>query len=155
MSFCTQCGTKLAPGDRFCPNCGAAVTRNVSCDFESQSFDAVPEPLACTMPQTPVVPTKAKVFGFVGMGLAIAGLFFSVIGVLMTLVTVEVEGLALAMAIAYGLLSAPFTITGLVLSAKSKGLGFRGAAATAGVSLGIVSVILIVISLLAGIAGAA
>jgi hypothetical protein len=26
MSFCTNCGTKLEPDDRFCPNCGAPAT---------------------------------------------------------------------------------------------------------------------------------
>lgn len=106
-------------------------------------------------PVTPAVPVKAKVFGFVGMGLSIAGVFFAAIGLLMTLVSVGVEGLGFAMAIAYGLVSAPFSITGLVLSTKGKGLGFRGAAATAGVSLGIVSIGLIVISLLVGMIGLA
>ena len=27
MAFCSKCGTKLEIGDRFCPDCGEAVTR--------------------------------------------------------------------------------------------------------------------------------
>ena len=27
MAFCSNCGTKLEKGDKFCPDCGEAVTR--------------------------------------------------------------------------------------------------------------------------------
>lgn len=27
MAFCTNCGSKVSPGDVFCPNCGVRVTR--------------------------------------------------------------------------------------------------------------------------------
>jgi uncharacterized membrane protein YhaH (DUF805 family) len=38
-NYCTQCGSKLAPGSRFCSNCGAPVTgeREASFDALSQS----------------------------------------------------------------------------------------------------------------------
>lgn len=41
MAFCSKCGTKLEIGDRFCPDCGEAVTRKrqseVSTLADSQS----------------------------------------------------------------------------------------------------------------------
>ena len=41
MAFCSKCGTKLEIGDRFCPDCGKAVTRKrqseVSTLADSQS----------------------------------------------------------------------------------------------------------------------
>lgn|GEM_PF-897628 len=43
MAFCSKCGTKLEIGDRFCPDCGEAVTRKrqseVSTLADSQSTE--------------------------------------------------------------------------------------------------------------------
>ncbi len=88
MAFCSNCGNQIDTAAKFCGNCGAPV--------------AVPaEPVAVPVPETPVVvvpaepervyaaepvvSVKTKVFGFVGMGLSIGGLFFAIIGVLYTL----------------------------------------------------------------------
>lgn len=45
-NFCPKCGEKINPGDRFCKNCGAALTESVK----------VPEP---TLVQAPKKPSKS------------------------------------------------------------------------------------------------
>lgn len=168
MAYCFECGTKLEASDKFCSQCGTPVRAYQTPESEVQPVNAMPEvpvmpaepvapmvPYAPAEPATPTVPVKAKVFGFVGMGLSIAGLVFSCIGMLYTLLGMGLEGLGLLFAIIYAVIATPFAVAGLVLSKKAKGLGFKGAAATVGVGLGIASCALIGLSLMLGVLGLA
>jgi hypothetical protein len=53
--FCGKCGTKLAEGDKFCPNCGI----NIEADIEKEIIeDKKPEPVQKIKPETTFIPIE-------------------------------------------------------------------------------------------------
>ena len=154
MSFCPNCGCSLEPSSKFCRNCGAAVAE--------PSIPAVPVAPAVVAPVPQVynapVSTGAKVQGYVGMGLAIGGLFFAIIGLLYTFIGLVAEGLAFAFAIAFSFFSMPLSIIGGVLCDRSQEEGNTSTACSVGCKLRtagiIVSAVMLVIGFLNLVAGA-
>ena len=53
--FCGKCGTKLAEGDKFCPNCGI----NIEADIEEEIIEEKePEPVEKIKPETTFIPIE-------------------------------------------------------------------------------------------------
>ena len=134
MSFCPYCGNPLAEGARFCTGCGKPVVAK-------QEAPAYREPVVTAVSTEIVVPAKTKALGFVGMGLAVGGLFFAVLGTIAVLAGMVETGLGFGMSIAYGLLSLPCSIVGKALSEKSADAGFYGTPTTVGTKLGLFGMI--------------
>lgn len=129
MSFCPYCGNPIAAGAKFCTGCGKPVAA------------AGQEPVAAAVATEIVVSTKNKVLGFVGMGLAIAGLFFAALGTLYALIGIEEMGLGFGMSVGFGMFSVPCSIVGKILSEKSAAAGFCGTPTTVGSKLGLFGII--------------
>lgn len=134
MSFCPYCGNPIADGARFCTGCGKPVAAQ-------QGAAACQEPVAAAVATEIVVPVKTKVLGFVGMGLAIAGLFFAALGTLYALIGIGEEGLGFGMAVGFGMFSVPCSIVGKILSEKSAAEGFYGTPTNIGSKLGLFGII--------------
>lgn len=167
MLFCRECGAQIVPGSKFCTNCGTAVVAHEG--SESQPFGGMREPVEPVMPvqsvvpalpvtlaPAPVVPVKAKVFGFVGMGLSIEAVGMVLLCFLYVFVGIGLEaGELLGSAFGYGIVALVSAIVGLVLSAKSRGRGFKNAVTTIGLGLGIASIVVLIASIAFAILGVA
>lgn len=89
-------------------------------------------PPAYPAPVETVVPTKAKVLGFVGMGLGIGSLVFAIIGILYTLIGFAVDGMGFGMSIGFGMFSMPLSIVGKILVNRSIEAGNKATACSVG-----------------------
>ncbi len=148
MPFCFNCGTPLDASGKFCKNCGAAVSE------ASTPVNPITPTVIDPVPQVYVAPvssTKSKVLGFVGMGLAIGGLFFAVIGLLYTFIGLAVEeGLAFGFSFAFSFFSMPLSIIGGILCNRSYLMGNRSAACSVGSKLRMAGIILSAVMLFIG-----
>jgi hypothetical protein len=108
-------------------------------------------------PQTyrrPACSGKTKALGFVGMGLAISGLVFSVLGLLYTFIGIAAEGiLAFAFSFSFGMFSLPLSIVGRVLSNRSFSMGNLSAACSVGSKMGLAGIIVSAVMLFIGLIG--
>ena len=179
MAFCPNCGIELTGEDKFCPGCGKAVEARQAPVQEAtvQEIPVTPvyaEPSAPVypIPTAPVytaptaaayqaasttvtavteVPVKAKVMGFVGMGLSIGGLMFGVIGLLYTFLGLSIgEGAGFMFAFVYGAFTLPLGLIGRSLCNKSQWAGFQSAACSVGSKLGIATIIVTAVMLFFG-----
>lgn len=113
----------------------------------AQAYQPVPTVVAAV----PEVPVKSKVMGFVGMGLAIGGLFMAVIGLLYTVAGMSMgDGAGFALALVYGAFSLPLGIVGRILSGKSRLAGFQSAACSVGSKLGLATIIVTAVMVFLG-----
>lgn len=140
MSYCSNCGNQLAENDRFCNVCGAKVPETTP-EVNASAQEPVQPCYAAAKPAEVVVSAKDKALGFVGMGLAIGGLFMVGIGILYTLFGMIETGLAFGMSVAFGLFSMPLAIVGRNLSSKSQERGNTSAACSVGRGLGLAGII--------------
>lgn len=136
MSFCSNCGNSLDVTSKFCPNCGTAIA------------EVTPEPAAVIVesaPQVyeaPVVPTKAKVLGFIGMGFGISGLCLAVLGLFYMAIFSALDAAGgFGMSIGFGIFSLPCSIVGRVLCSKSAGLGNYATPCSVGSKTGLAGII--------------
>ncbi len=124
MAFCSNCGNQLDTSAKFCGNCGAPVAvpaESVAApELEAPVAVAPAEPERVYMVE-PAVSVKTKVFGFVGMGLAIGGLFLAIIGVLYTLMGCFAEiGVGFGFSLGIGAFSWPLCILGKIFCTRSQ-----------------------------------
>lgn len=89
-------------------------------------------PPAYPAPVETVVPTKAKVLGFVGMGLGIGSLVLAILGILYTLIGFTVDGMGFGMSIGFGMFSMPLSIVGKILVNRSIEAGNKATACSVG-----------------------
>ena len=150
MFFCSNCGTALDDGAKFCRNCGAQVAEACSAQPQESVAPAVIEPASQAHNQ-PVVSGKTKALGFVGMGLSIGGLFFAVFGLLYTFIFMATIPIAsFVYAIVFSLFSLPLCIVGGVLCNKSVEQGNRSAVCSVGSKLRIAGIIVSAVMLFFG-----
>lgn len=152
MSFCTNCSNPLGAGDKFCKNCGASV---VEC-ATAYSVPVTPVIVEST-PQVycePVCSAKSKALGFVGMGLAIGGLVFGVIGLLYTMMGLSFDGAyAFGFAFAFSFFSMPLSIIGGIFCNTSISMGNRSSACSVGSKLRVAGIIVSATMLFLGFIG--
>lgn len=149
MPFCPKCGNPIVPTNRFCGNCGAAVVEISEPVVPAEPVIAVPAVQTYTVPAPSA---KSKVLGFIGMGLAIGGLVFALLGLLYTsLGIIAVEGMGFAMSVAFGLFSLPLSIVGGVLCNRSTEMGNRSAACSVGSIMRVAGIIVSAVMLFFGI----
>ena len=150
MAYCTQCGFALEEGSKFCKNCGASVAA-VTTPAQAVYTEPVQQYEApVTLVGTPVVSTKDKVFGFVGMGLGIGSLVMAILGLLYTLLGMVEVGLAFGMSIGFGIFSAPMGFIGRSMCRNSAAKGNLSRACSVGSSLSVVGIIISFVMLLLG-----
>ncbi len=90
----------------------------------------------------PVVETKFKVMGYIGMGLGIGALFFGFLATILSLVGLGYYGYESAvLAITYGILAAGLGVPAKILAAKALGGGFVSTPAKLGNIFGLVGII--------------
>lgn len=140
MTFCSQCGNQLASGDKFCRSCGASVPE--------ATVQNTPAPVM--VKAEPVVSGKIKALGFVGMGLGIGGVAMGSLGLLYSLIGLNLVGMGFVWAMIFGLFSVPLSIVGRILSNKSIEGGNTSGAASAGAKLGIAGLIVSAVMLFFG-----
>lgn len=142
MAFCSNCGNQLDTSAKFCGNCGAPVAVPAE-PVASETFVPVApaEPERVYMAE-PVISVKTKVFGFVGMGLGIGGLFFAIIGVLYTLMGCFAEiGVGFGFSLGIGAFSWPLCIVGKIFCARSQESGNTSNVCSIGSKLSIAGMI--------------
>lgn len=160
MSFCSSCGRPVAATDKFCKGCGAAVAAKEPAAPVEPATPVTPvAPVAPAAPVTyvtktysaPVCSTKAKVLGFVGMGLAIGGLSLAIIGILYTFIGLAVdEALAFGYSFGFSIFSFPLSIVGGILCSNSMDQGNRSAAPSVGSKLRIAGIVVSAVMLFIG-----
>lgn len=162
MSFCTNCGNQLNKETKFCPSCGKAVeTAVVSAEKPVAEVAVLPAEVIVAEPVAKRrAPAKTKALGFVGMGIAIIGLYCALIAcgetfmyAAMLLDTVYNAGAGEAvfvMALIFTIMFLPICIVGLCLSSASKKTGFTIKAATLGEVFGVIGCVLICLLLFVG-----
>lgn len=137
MSFCSNCGNPLDTTSKFCSNCGAPIAQAPV----AQAPVAAPV-IVESAPYIREVPVKAKVTGFIGMGLSIGGLIMAIIGLLYTFMFISIEPEAgFVFSIVFSLFSLPLSIVGRVLCKNSAAMGNRSSACSAGSKLGVAGII--------------
>lgn len=162
MSFCTHCGNALGADAKFCGKCGAAVAAPVAAApvveapvvaapvVEAPVVEIIPEVAAVpaapvyvapVVNTEPVLSTKDKVLGFVGMGLGIGALFFAIVGLLYTMIGMEAYAMGFGMSFAFSLFSVPMAIIGRILCGKSMDAGNTSAACSVGSKLSLAAII--------------
>lgn len=145
MAFCSNCGNQLDTSAKFCGNCGAPVAAQNEPVAEPVSETVVavaPAEPERVYAAEPVVSVKTKVFGFVGMGLAIGGLFFAIIGVLYALIGCFAEvGVGFGMSLGFGAFSWPLCIVGKIFCARSQESGNTSNVCSIGSKLSIAGMI--------------
>lgn len=165
MAYCTKCGNSIEVGAKFCNSCGAPVSApSVQSDpvpfAQSNTAPSVQEytpyveqpVVVATAPAPRKVSVKARVLGYVSLGLGIGAIFFAIIGLLVTIGGMGVAGLGLGMAISYGLLFAlPLAIVGKILANQSMEAGNDSKACSVGSVLSIVTIALTGLMLLLGL----
>ena len=146
MSYCSNCGNPLDENVKFCANCGTPVAAP-----EATVAPVVPAVPTYVEPAAPVVPVKAKVLGFVGMGLAIGGLIFAIIGLLYTFVFMSVEAeMGFIFAFVWSIFSLPLSIIGGVLCSRGAEMGNHSAPCSVGSKLRIAGIIVSAVMLFFG-----
>ena len=140
MSFCSHCGNQLESGDKFCRACGAAVV--------AEPVQNVPAPVA--VKAEPVIDGKTRALGFVGMGLGIGGVVMGALGLLYTMIGLNLEGMGFAFSLIFGLFSMPMSIVGRILSNKSIEGGNTSGVCSAGTKLGMAGMIVSAVMLFFG-----
>lgn len=173
MPYCSKCGTPTNEDDKFCMHCGTPVAVPVQPEPVAPVVPVQAEPVApvapvqaepvapvapvrsepmpvYVAPAEPVVSGKDKALGFVGMGLAIFGLFFACIGILYTMIGMAEEGLGFGMSIAFSMFSLPLSIVGGVLCGKSYNAGNHSAPCSVGSKLRIAGIIVSAVMLFLG-----
>ena len=159
MRYCTNCGNPNDDASRFCTKCGEMITAEATGEpvntmpAEEYNTPVYSEPSQPAVPAEPVVSGGDKAKGFVGMGLAILGLVFAGIGFLYTLIGLTETGLALGMAIAFGIFSLPPALIGGNLCKKSRAAGNTSRACTSGTSMAAIATILTIGMLIVGVIG--
>ncbi len=147
MPFCSNCGNPLDASSKFCSSCGAPNTEPAAPVVTPVIVESAPQ-----IPEVPAVPVKAKVLGFVGMGLAIGGLFFAIFGLLYTFIGLAAEAaLGFGFSIGFGLFSLPLSIVGGVLCNNSIGMGNRSAVCSIGSKLRVAGIIVSAVMLFFGL----
>ena len=171
MFFCSNCGAKLEDGSKFCTTCGTPVapaaepaTQPVVEEVPvAPVYSAPVEPVYAppsaptySAPVSPVyatveVPTNVKIQGFVGMGLAIGGLFFAALGLLCAMIGIGEEGLGFGYSIGYGIFSWPLSIVGKILCGKSQEAGNTSTPCSVGSKLGLAGIIVSAVMMFFGL----
>ena len=180
MIFCSNCGAKLEDTSKFCTVCGTAVAQPAPAPAPQPAPEPAPVTPAYTMPTEPVytapvepsyappsaptystpvspvyatveVPTNVKIQGFVGMGLAIGGLFFAALGLLCAMIGMGEEGLGFGYSIGYGIFSWPLSIVGKILCGKSQEAGNISTPCSVGSKLGLVGIIVSAVMMFFGL----
>ena len=141
MSFCSHCGNQMEAGDKFCRVCGTAVP-------EESAPQNVPAPVA--VKAEPVIDGKTRALGFVGMGLGIGGVVMGALGLLYTMIGLNLEGMGFAFSLIFGLFSMPMSIVGRILSNKSIEGGNTSGVCSAGTKLGMAGMIVSAVMLFFG-----
>ena len=148
MFYCSNCGNPLESSGKFCAKCGAPIPQNGAYTASEAPVVVEPVPQVCG---TPVCSTKAKVLGFVGMGLSIGGIVMAVLGILYTCLSLATdEVLAFAFSFAFGIFSLPLSIVGGILSDRSSFMGNRSAACSVGAKLRVAGIIVSAVMLFLG-----
>lgn len=159
MAYCSNCGNQIDASAKFCSSCGTPVPNPVP---ETPVYTAPVEPVyTAPVAQTYIVPAapavqkvsvKAKVLGFIGMGLGIESLFAAIYGLVVTLAGMEETGFAFAMSVVLGLfISLPTGIIGKILSNRSAQAGNTSGACSAGSKLSIAAIIVSGVMLFFGV----
>lgn len=142
MSTCINCGNPLSASDKFCSRCGARVPE-IRQEIPVQPVQPAQNDqyyYSAVKPARVELSKKDKIFGFVGMGLSIGGVFMAVLGLLYTMIGMIETGIGFAMAIAFGMFSVPLSIVGLKLTGQSKDAGNTSGVCTAGTATGIAGI---------------
>lgn len=140
MLFCSNCGNSLNEDVKFCPNCGTAIP-------EKEPAPAAPvyAPSAAPVypvPAEPVVTVKAKILGFIGMGLAIGGLVLAVIGLMYTFFGMAIgEKVGFVFSFVFGCFSFPLSIVGGILCSNSMNMGNYSTPCSVGTKLRVAGII--------------
>lgn len=169
MAFCSKCGNQIEDTARFCNVCGAPVATAApqNSGYSAPNQYSNPNQYQYSSPNqystyapTPTyaqseVSAGAKAKGFVGMGLAIGGLVFAILGLLYTFVGLaeEIGEVALGMAIGFGIFSMPLALVGRYLCNKSEEEGNFSGAVSAGMKLGIAGIIVSAVMFFFGFIG--
>jgi hypothetical protein len=78
--YCTGCGQEIDASDKFCSNCGKAISKKISIEGENKESATSP---VTNIPPQPLVKTGDKswiyVLLYIGVGIAIVGCFAAVI----------------------------------------------------------------------------
>ena len=139
MSFCTQCGNPIQENTKFCSCCGASVSGE---PVQAPQQEAPAPSYAPVVSAKPVLSTKQKVFGFVGMGLAIFGLVMAAIGILYTILGLSLTGLGFMFAMIFGAFAIAPCIIGRIMCTNSIHNGNTSSCCTAGLITGLVGIII-------------
>lgn len=159
MAYCSNCGSQMEASAKFCSSCGTPVPAPAP---EAPVNTAPAEPVyTAPAEQTYIVPAvpvkqavsvKTKILGFIGMGLAIGGLFFAIIGMLYTLIGMYENGLAFGMSVAFGgLMALPMSIVGRILCNQSVQAGNTARVCSIGSKLGVAAIIVSGVMLFLGV----
>ncbi len=164
MAFCIQCGAQLPENVSFCPNCGqkaensAPVNKQPEAPVYEQTWPQQPvyeqpqyQQPVYQQPQyqyaqqpvytaQPVVETKSKVMGFIGMGLGIGALFFGFLASIWAIAGLDEYAMA-TMAVAYGIVTAGLGVPAKILASKAGSGGFLGGPTKIGNIFGLIGII--------------
>lgn len=178
MIFCSQCGAAMEDNAKFCQKCGNPVApaapeapvytqpqyaqpQYAQPQYTQPQYtqpqapvypqSAYPQPVSAYQPEEPAVPGKVKANGFVGMGLAIGGLIFAVIGILYTLIFMEMPPAGFVFALVMGIFSMPLSFVGRSLCNKSIDQGNTSNSCSVGLKIGIAAIIVSGIMLFFGV----
>ena len=159
MAFCSNCGNQIDANTKFCGICGAPVEAPVApaapvppvapvvtpvVETPVQPTFVAPPPVMpeYVYPAEPVVSAKDKAMGFVGMGLAIGGLFLAIFGIIYTLIGLGAEmGMGFGMSIGFGIFTRPLSIVGKILCGRSQDAGNTSGACSVGAKLALAAII--------------
>lgn len=156
MAYCISCGQRVEDGAKHCPVCGAAIPAE-------QPVYVQPVPVQAT----PRVPVKARVLGFVGLGLGIEGLITSVIGIIMVAIYTALaalfylEGevgmgfLPTFFGVYMGFFTIPIAIVGRILCRKAIEGGNPSKVCVIGSKLNIAALIVSIVMVVLGLCGIA
>lgn len=148
MSFCTQCGNPVQENAKYCNCCGAPISVEPVQDLQQEAL--VPSYVPAVSAK-PVLSTKQKVLGFVGMGLSIFGLVMAAVGNLYTIIGMSLAGAGFMFAMIYGAFAIPPCIIGRIMCTNSVNNGNTSGCCTAGITTGLVGVILSGVMLFMGV----
>lgn len=154
MAYCISCGQRVEDGAKHCPVCGAAIPAE-------QPVYVQPVPVQAT----PRVPVKARVLGYVGLGLGIDGLASSIIFLLLTAIYMAMaaifylqgEGsvgfIPVFLSLYFGFFSIPIALVGRMLCRKSMAGGNTSKACSVGEKLNIAALIVSIVMIVLGLCG--
>lgn len=151
MSFCVKCGYRIESDDKFCFACGAPVAGRESEPAPVAAPYPVVQPgLVPVMTEPPRLSVKTKVLGFVGMGLSIGGFVIAILGILYTMIFMEIPPAGAVFAFYLSVFSMPLSIVGRILSKKSIEGGNQSTVCTVGTRLGLAGIIISAVMLFLG-----